>query len=68
MQIKTVKVPNISCGHCVHTIQNELGELTGVKKVVASQDTKMVTVEWEAPQTWEHIKALLTEINYPPEN
>jgi copper chaperone CopZ len=68
MQTKTFKVPNISCGHCVHTVQSEVGELAGVKKVVASQDTKMVTVEWEAPQTWENIKALLTEINYPPEN
>jgi len=68
MQTKTFKVPNISCGHCVHTIQNEVSELTGVKKVEALQDTKMVTVEWEAPQTWENIKALLTEINYAPES
>jgi copper chaperone CopZ len=68
MQTKTFKVPNISCGHCVRAIQNEVGELPGVKTVVAAQDTKMVTVEWEAPQTWENIKALLTEINYPPEN
>lgn len=68
MQTKTVKVPNISCGHCVHTIQNEVSELAGVKKVVASQDSKLVTVEWEAPQTWDNIKALLSEINYPPEN
>lgn len=68
METKTFKVPNISCGHCVKTIQNEVGELTGVKNVVASQDTQLVTVEWEAPQTWDKIKALLVEINYPPEN
>lgn len=68
METKTFKVPNISCGHCVKTIQNEVGELAGVKKVVASQDSKLVTVEWEAPQTWENIKALLAEINYPVEN
>ena len=68
MQTKTFKVPNISCGHCVHTVQNEVSELPGVKKVVAVENTKMVTVEWEAPQTWENIKALLTAINYPPEN
>ena len=68
MQTKTFKVPNISCGHCVHAIQNEVSDLDGVKSVVAVQDTKMVTVEWEQPQTWETIKALLEEINYPPEN
>ena len=68
MQTKTFKVPNISCGHCVHTVQSEVSELAGVKKVVASADTQLVTVEWEAPQSWENIKALLTEINYPPGN
>jgi copper chaperone len=69
MQTKTFKVPNISCGHCVHTIQNEVSDLAGVKSVVASEATKMVTVEWEEPPlTWDNIKALLQEINYPPEN
>jgi copper chaperone CopZ len=68
MQTKTFKVPNISCGHCVHTIQDELSELEGVKRVVAAEDTKLVTVEWEAPQTWENIKAILEEINYPAES
>jgi copper chaperone CopZ len=68
MQTKTVKVPGISCGHCVHTIQSEVGELEGVKSVVAAQETKLVTVSWEEPpQTWGNIKALLTEINFPPE-
>ena len=68
MQTKTVTVPNISCGHCVHTVQNEVGELEGVKNVVAVEDTKMVTVEWEEPpQSWDNIKALLAEIDYPPE-
>lgn len=68
MTTKTFKVPNISCMHCVKTIQNEVGELDGVTSVVASQETKLVTVEWnEPPQSWTGIKALLEEINYPPE-
>jgi copper chaperone CopZ len=67
MKTKTFKVPNISCGHCVHTVQSELGELEGVKRVVADESSKLVTVEWEAPQTWENIKAVLEEINYPAE-
>jgi copper chaperone len=67
MQTKTVKVPSISCMHCVHTIQTEVGELKGVTKVTASKDTKMVTVEWQEPQTWDAIKALLDEIHYSPE-
>ncbi len=66
MPSKTFEVPNISCGHCVMTIKNELGELAGVSQVQADQATRMVTVEWDSPATWEQIKALLAEINYPP--
>ena len=68
MQTKSFKVPNISCGHCVQTIQNEVGDLSGVNRVTANQETQMVVVEWQAPQTWENIQTLLEEINYPPEN
>ena len=68
MTSKTFKVPNISCGHCVMTIEREVGELEGIVSVKAGADTKMVTVEWnEPPASWEGIQALLQEINYPPE-
>jgi copper chaperone len=66
MQSKTFQVPNISCGHCVMTIKNEVGELAGVRKVDADKDTRIVTVQWDTPATWDQIKALLTEIEYPP--
>lgn len=66
MQTKTFTVPNISCGHCVMAVQNEVRDLAGVSRVQADKDTRMVTVEWDAPATWEQIKAALTAINYPP--
>jgi copper chaperone CopZ len=67
MATKTVKVPNISCGHCVMAIKNEVGEMEGVTRVDAAEDTKLVTVEWqEPPQNWDNIRALMEEINYPP--
>lgn len=64
----TVKysVPNISCGHCVHTIKMEVGDLAGVEQVDASPATKEVTVVFDAPATEEQIIALMKEINYPP--
>ncbi len=65
MSTVTYKIPNIDCGHCIHTIQSELSELDGVKKVSAVLETKEVTVEYEAPATPESIQALLAEINYP---
>ncbi len=69
MATKTFKVPNISCGHCVMTIEREVGELQGVTSVKAEEASKMVTVNWnEPPATWDGIRALLAEINYPPES
>ena len=65
MASKTFQVPNISCHHCVMTIQRELGEVEGVVSATGDVETKTVTVEWESPATWDGIKSLLDEINYP---
>lgn len=67
MTTKTFTVPNISCGHCVHTIESEVAELAGVTSVKADQASKQVTVNWQEPASWEKIQTLLQEINYPPE-
>jgi len=48
------------------TIKRELGELEGVANVTGDAETKTVTVEWDSPATWDGVKSLLAEINYPP--
>jgi copper chaperone CopZ len=63
----TVKSPNISCGHCVHTIQNELAELPGVKRVVGDVASKTLTIDFEAPASVLQIAERLRDINYPVE-
>ncbi|MBW1676213.1 MAG: heavy-metal-associated domain-containing protein [Deltaproteobacteria bacterium] len=65
METKKFSVPNITCGHCVMTIQRELGEMDGVKKVEGDPTAKEINVEWNAPATLEKIKSTLEEINYP---
>ena len=65
MEKQTLQIPNISCGHCTKTIENELNEMEGVKKVTCSIADKTVTVEWQTPATLDKIKSLLKEINYP---
>jgi len=67
MEKKTFTIENISCGHCVMIIKNELGEIAGIRKVDGNIDTKTITVEWEAPASLDTIKAKLKEINYPAE-
>ncbi len=66
MQSKTFTVPNISCGHCTHTIEMELNDLAGVRSVNADLQSKQVMVQWDDPATWDTIKNTLVEINYPP--
>ena len=65
METKKINVPNISCGHCVMTIKNELSELQGVSQVDGDPNTKEITVNWGAPATLETIISHLKEINYP---
>jgi len=65
MSTVTYSIPNISCGHCVHTIQSEVSELEGVQSVVANQEAKTATITFDVPASEEKIKALLSEINYP---
>ena len=68
MTTVTFNVPGINCGHCVHTIQTELSELTGVESVIASFQTKQAIVTFDPPASIESIKMLLAEINYPATN
>lgn len=65
METKELKVPNISCNHCVMTIKNELSELDGVKSVEGDADKKQVTVAFDPPASLERIYEKLREINYP---
>ncbi len=65
MATKSFFIPNISCGHCVMTIKNDLKEVEGVSRVEGDTKKKEITVEWEAPATLEKIRSTLKEINYP---
>jgi copper chaperone CopZ len=68
MKTVTLKIPSISCSHCIHTITTELMSITGVKKVTGDENARTVTVEFDMPATIEIIRDVLTEINYEPSN
>lgn len=65
MTTVTYSVPAISCGHCTHTIETELGDMQGIQSVKADQATKKVEITFNAPANEEAIKSLLAEIDYP---
>ncbi len=59
------EIPNISCGHCVASIQNAVISLPGVTGVWADQETRTVEIEFGPPAEEEAIKAMLESVNYP---
>jgi copper chaperone CopZ len=65
MTTVTYNIPNISCGHCVHTIKTEVGELSGVHSVETNMESRKAIIMYEAPATEQQIKKILSEINYP---
>ena len=65
METRTFKVPDIGCDACVTKIKDEIGRLTGVIHVSGNTGTKMISVQWDTPATWELIRNRLIEMDYP---
>jgi copper ion binding protein len=66
MEKKTFFIPNISCDHCVATIQKEIGEIPGVSTVEGDLKNKKVRIAYDTAATLEKIVAALKDLNYPP--
>ena len=63
----TYHVPDISCEHCVKTIQRVVKEeVAGVGEITGDHETKMVTIAYAPPATTEAIVASMTEWDFPP--
>ena len=62
----TLSIPDISCHHCVMTIQRETGELPGVIRVEGNVEAKTATFILENEAALAGVKSLLVEIGYPP--
>lgn len=65
-QHETLTAPDISCAHCVASVQTAVGELDGVQSVRASEETKQVEVNFIPSQvSLDKIKAVLDDEGYP---
>ena len=67
MTVKTYSVPNISCHHCVNTIERELKDVAGVTSVKGNVSSKAVMVEVVDASRLAAVEATLVEIRYPAE-
>ena len=65
MSSKVYNVPNISCAHCVATIERELRTVSGVKDVTGDLETKQVAVGYEDETVPGRVEKMLEEIGYP---
>jgi len=51
MMRKVLKVEGMTCKHCVQTVSETVGKMTGVQKVDVNLDQKEVTIEFDESQT-----------------
>jgi copper ion binding protein len=65
LQDVTLSVPDISCEHCVHTIDGALGALEGVAAVETDLRTQTVHLRYDPGQvSLAQIEATLDEAGY----
>lgn len=66
METVTLTAPDISCDHCVATVQNAVGKIEGVQDVSANADTRQVEVKFDNNQlTLGVITKALEDAGYP---
>ena len=62
----TVTAPDISCNHCVATVQEVVSDLAGVSAVNANADTKRVEVTFDPSQvSVAEIESAMDDAGYP---
>ena len=66
MENATLEAPDISCDHCIQSIQKAIEKLPGVKFVSGDPESKRVAVEYDPAQTaLAEIAATMEEEGYP---
>jgi copper chaperone len=65
MTEKTLKVPDMSCGHCKAAVEGELNKLSGVENSDADVEKGTVAVRYdETKVTTEDLKGAIEEAGY----
>jgi copper chaperone len=68
-QEKTLSVPDMSCEHCVKTINGALGTQPGVELVETDLPTKTVYLRFDPTKlSLEQVKAVLDDAGYTVAN
>jgi copper chaperone len=66
MERATLEAPDISCEHCIMTIEKAVTRLPGVQFVSGDPETKLVTLEYDPAQAeLSAIQQAMEEEGYP---
>jgi copper chaperone len=68
MSAATYTVKGMTCGHCVSSVKEEVGEVAGVTKVEVDLATGLLTVESDGPLDTAKIVAAVEEAGYEVAN
>jgi len=64
MATSTYTVKGMTCGHCVSSVKEEVGEVPGVTGVEVELESGRLTVHSDAPIAAERIEAAVKEAGY----
>jgi copper ion binding protein len=64
MTTETYTVQGMTCGHCVSSVTEEVGELPGVRDVQVDLGSGRVTVTADAPVSADAVRAAVEEAGY----
>ena len=64
MTVTRITVTCMTCGHCVASVSEELGELVGVEDVDVVLETGEVTITSAAPLDRADVEAAVAEAGY----
>jgi len=65
MKTITLSIPNISCNHCVMTVQREAGFVDGADFVSGDVAAKTATFQVASDEALTALKSMLAEAGYP---
>ncbi|GGM89942.1 metal-binding protein [Lentzea pudingi] len=57
-------VSGMTCGHCVSSVTEEIGQIGGVQNVAVELDSGKVTVTSDQPVAEDDVRAAVTEAGY----
>ncbi len=66
MERAMLEAPDISCGHCINTIEKRVSKLPGVRFLSGDAESKKVVLEYDpASVSVETIEQAMEEEGYP---